>query len=76
MYLSHNTFCLSLKVMYEGDLKSFRPNKDTRHFFRNFFIFQRSLLVTLHTSPSDVLISVTRPNSTRRFSLQNNCSRR
>ena len=37
-----------------------------------FFIFQHSLLVTLHTAP----ISVTRPNSTRRFYLQNNCSRR
>ena len=41
---------------YEGGLKSFRPNKDTRY--------------------SDAPISVTRPNSTRRFSLQNNCSQR
>ena len=40
------------------------------------FIFQLSLLVTLHTSLSDAPISVTRPNSTWRFSLQNNCSRR
>ena len=62
---------------YEGGLKSFRPNKDTRHFFRHFLkIFQHSLLVTLHTSPGDGPIPVTRPNSTRRFSLQNNCSRR
>ena len=48
-------------------------------FFQNFiFIFQlvTCLLVTLHTSRSDAPISVTRPNSTRRFSLQNNCSRR
>ena len=44
--------------------------------FSDFFSFQHSLLVTLHTSPSDAPISVTHPNSTRRFSLQNNCSRR
>ena len=43
-------------------------------FSKNFvFIFQHSLL---HTSPSDASISVTRPNSTRRFSMQNNCSLR
>ena len=42
------------RVMYEGGLKSFWPNKDTRHFFRHFF--QHSLLVALHTSRSDVLI--------------------
>ena len=62
---------------YEGGLKSFRPNKGTRHFFRHFkIIFQHSLLVTLRTSLSDAPISVTRPNSTRRFSPQNNYSRR
>ena len=42
--------------------------------------WQRSLLaqvtLVLHTSPSDALISLTHQNSTRRFSLQNNCSRR
>ena len=63
--------------LYEGSLKSFRPNNDTRHFFLIFFlIFLHSLLVTLHTSPSDAPISLTHQNSTRRFSLQNNCSRR
>ena len=66
------THIVYLLLTYEDGLKSFRPNKDTRHFFKNFF--QRSLFVTLHTSPSDVSISVTRPNITRRFSLQNNCS--
>ena len=62
---------------YEGGLKSFRPNNDTRHFFFFvfFFIFLHSLLVTLHTSPSDAPISLTHQNSSRRFSLQNNCSR-
>ena len=63
--------------LYEGGLKSFRPNNDTRHFFLIFFlIFLHSLLVTLHTSPSDAPISLTHQNSTRHFSLQNNCSRR
>ena len=62
--------------MYEGGLKSFRPNNDTRHFFFIlFFIFLHSLLVTLHTSPSDAPISLTHQNSTRHFSLQNNFSR-
>ena len=61
---------------YEGGLKSFRPKKDTTFFQKRFFIFQHSLPVTLHTSPSDAPISVTRPNGTRRFSPQNNCSRR
>ena len=51
--------------------------RDTRHFFRNFLIiFQHSLLVTLHTSPSDAPTPVIRQNSTRCFSLQNNCSLR
>ena len=64
-------------IVYEGGLKSFRPNNDTRHFFSIFFfIFLHSLLVTLHTSPSDAPISLTHQNSTRRFFLQNNCSRR
>ena len=61
---------LSNKVIFEthgGSLKSFRPNKDTRDFSENFFNFQHSLIVTLHTSPSNAPISVTRPNSTRRF---------
>ena len=63
--------------IYEGGLKSFRPNKETNHFSESFiFIFLHSLLVTVHTSPTDAPISVTRPNSTWRFSLQNNCSRR
>ena len=62
------------QTMYEGGLKCFRPNKDKIFFQKNFF--QHSLLVTLHTSPNDAPISDTRPNSTRRFSLQNNCSRR
>ncbi|GFV80725.1 hypothetical protein TNCV_4618871 [Trichonephila clavipes] len=35
-----------------------------------------SPFATLHTSPSDAPISVTRSNNTRRFSLKNNCSRR
>ena len=61
---------------YEGGLKSFRPNKDKTFFQTFFFIFQHSLLVTLDTSPSDAPIYVTRPNSTRHFPLQNNCSRR
>ena len=60
---------------YEGGLKSFRPNKDTRHFSEIFFIVQHSIFVTLRTSPSDVPVSITRPNSTRRFSPQNNSSR-
>ena len=64
-------------IKYEGVLKSFRSNKDTRLFSENFLIFfQYSLCVNLHTSPSDAPISITRPNSTRRFSLQNNYSRR
>ena len=46
----------------------------TQVIFSEFF-FLYSLLVTLHTYPSDAPISVARPNSIRRFSLQNNCSR-
>ena len=62
-----------IRCMYEGGLKSFRPNKNTRHFFFKFiFIFLHSLLVSLHTSPSDAPIPLTRPSSTRRLSLQNN----
>ena len=60
-----------------GYSEKFRPNKDTKHIVKNvFIIFQRSLLITLHTSPSDAPISVIRPNSPRRYPLQNNCSRR
>ena len=28
-----------INYIYEGGLKSFRPNKDTGHFFRNIFLF-------------------------------------
>ena len=60
------------KHLYEGGLKRLKT-----FFSENFFIiFQHTHLVTLHTSPSDARISATRPNSTRRFSLQNNYSRR
>ena len=64
-----------LHHIYEGGVKVSDLTK-IQDIFQNFFTFQHSLLVILHTSPSDAPISVSRPNSIRRFSLQNNCSRR
>uniref|UniRef100_A0A0K2UIB5 Uncharacterized protein n=1 Tax=Lepeophtheirus salmonis TaxID=72036 RepID=A0A0K2UIB5_LEPSM len=58
----------SKRNIYEDALKSFRPNKDTIHFFR-ILIFRHSLLVSLHTSPSDAPVSITWRNSTRPFSM-------
>lgn len=43
-------FRVCLKNVYVAHLKSFRRNKETRHFL---FIFQRSLLAHLRTSSSD-----------------------
>ena len=70
--LQNKRTLLANNDMYEGGLKSFRPNKDIRHFFLKIvFISLHSLLVSLYTSPSDAPISPARPNSTCRLSLQN-----
>ncbi|GFV15885.1 hypothetical protein TNCV_988681 [Trichonephila clavipes] len=62
-----------LKLEYLGDLRL--REEYSRCVQLPSMAFSSTGLETLHTFPGDALISVTRPNSTRRFSHQNTSSR-
>lgn len=58
---------------YEGCLKSFRSNKETKHFFFKFIsIFLRSFIISLYASSRNARLPQIHPNITWRLSLKNN----